>query len=84
LQYFYKKSIGIAIANSFLTEYLYWYWQYFTKVLLTTLRFCHIQYYAFNLFLYHVLEMTARAQVAASLYCDLSHKGYMYTRDFSS
>jgi len=37
LQYFYKKSIGIAIANSFLTEYLYWYWQYFMKVLLTTL-----------------------------------------------
>jgi len=35
------ESIGIAIANSFLTEYLYWYWQYFIKVLLTTLAAGH-------------------------------------------
>jgi len=37
LEYFCKKSIGIAIANTFLPKYLYWYWQYFWEVLLTSL-----------------------------------------------
>jgi len=36
-KYYFTPSIGIAIANSFLTKYLYYYWQYFMKVLLTTL-----------------------------------------------
>jgi len=32
----FSNGIGIAIANTFLTKY--WYWQYFYKVLLTTLH----------------------------------------------
>jgi len=38
LQYFCKKSIGIVVANTFLPKYLYWYWQYFWEVLLTSLN----------------------------------------------
>ena len=32
-----KKSIGGSIGNTFLTKYRYRYWQYFLKVLFTTL-----------------------------------------------
>ena len=33
----FKKSIGGSIGNTFLMKYKYWYWQYFLKILLTTL-----------------------------------------------
>jgi len=29
--------IGIGMANTFFMKYMYWYWLYFWKVLLTTL-----------------------------------------------
>jgi len=38
---FIKKVLVLLLPIVFLAEYLYWYWQYFMKVLLTTLSLSH-------------------------------------------
>ena len=38
MAYVWSSIIGIGIANTFFMKYMYWYWLYFLKVLLTTLQ----------------------------------------------